>query len=323
MPGMCKKMTRHQMLAFFQKLPATVIGMEACGASHHWARTLQAFGHEVRLMPPQYVKSYVPPGKKNDKADAEAICEAMSRPRMRFVQVKTVEQQADLMLLNTKSLLVRQRTQLVNAIRGNAAELGIVAAKGLGKVSDLLQRIAQAQTLPDNARASFEVLADQLADLDKRISAIDARLRSWFRASKCSRLLSTIPGVGRTIATAVTMKISDPHCFRSGRHFGSWIGLTPKDHSTAGKTRLGVITRAGDEELRSLLVVGATAVIQQARKGKGKQPRWLMNLIARKPPKLVAVALANKMARIIWKVMVTGQAYRVDYQPHRPIAQAA
>jgi transposase len=242
---------------------------------------------------------------------------------MRFVRVKTVEQQADLMLQNTRSLLIRQRTQLANAIRGHAAELGIVAAKGLGNVSGLLQRIAQDQTLPDNARASFELLADQLAELEKRIFALDERLRAWFRTSERSRLLATIPGVGRKIATTAIMKVPDPNSFRSARHFASWIGLTPRDHSTAGKRRLGIITRAGDEELRSMLVVGATAVIQQARKGRGRQPRWLMELIARKPPKLAAVAMANKMARIMWKVMVTGEPYQPDHQPRRPLEQAA
>ena len=322
-PVLRKRLTRDQLLTFFRKLGPTVVGMEACGGSHHWARRLQELGHEVRLMPPHLVKPYVPPGRKNDAADAEAICEAMSRPRMRFVNVKTVDQQADLMLQNGRSLLIRQQTQLSNAIRANAAELGVVAAKGLSKVEGLLRRIAQDRTLPENARLSCEVLGEQLAEVDKRIEAIAARLRAWHQKNECSRRLATIPGIGQRTATALAMKVTDPHVFKSGRHFGSWVGLTPKDHSTAGKTRLGGITRAGDEELRSLLVVGATAVIQQVRKSRGRQWPWLVELVKRKPPKLVAVALANKMARIAWKMMVSGESYRADYQSRPPVAEAA
>jgi len=321
-PVLRRKMKRDQMIIFFMKLPPTVVGLEACGASHHWARRLQEFGHEVRLIPPQYAKRYVSPGRKNDAADAEAICEAMSRPKMRFVTVKTAAQQADLMLQNARSLLVKQQTQLSNAIRAHAAELGVIAAKGPGKVAGLLQRIAQDRALPENARVSCELLGEQLAEVNRRIDAIDARLRAWHRENECSRRLAAVPGIGQRTATALTMKVPDPHIFRSGRHFGSWIGLTPKDHSTAGKTRLGGITRAGDEELRSLLVVGATAVIQQVRKGRGPQPPWLVELVKHKPPKLAAVALANKMARIAWKMMVSGESYRADYQS-RPPAQAA
>lgn len=322
-PVLRKKMARDQMMTFFKKLPTTTVGIEACGASHHWARVLQGLGHEVRLIPPQYVKPYVRPGRKNDAADAEAICEAMSRPRMRFVKVKSIAQQADLMLQNTRALLVKQQTQISNAIRGNAAELGIVAAKGLGKVGALLPRIDQDHALPENAHASFALLGDQLAELNKRIAAIDARLRAWHLQSACSKRLATIPGVGQKIAVMMTMKVVDPHGFGSGRHFASWVGLTPKDHSTAGKTRLGVITRAGDEDLRSLLVVGATAVIQQVRKGRGPQRPWLVELLKRKPPKLAAVALANKIARVAWKLMVSGESYQADYQSRPPMAKAA
>lgn len=322
-PVLCRRMTRDQMVTFFGKLPPTVVGLEACGASHHWARRLQAFGHEVRLLPPQYVKPYVRPGRKNDAADAEAICEAMSRPTMRFVKVKTADQQADLMLQTARSLLIRQQTQLANAIRAHAAELGVVAARGLGKVEGLLQRIAQDSALPENARVSCELLGEQLVEIDKRIEAIDARLRAWHRENACSRRLVAVPGIGPRTATALVMKVPDPHVFRSGRHFSSWIGLTPKDHSTAGKTRLGGITRAGDEELRSLLVTGATAVIQQVRKGRGRHPAWLVDLVDRKPPKLAAVALASKMARTAWKMMASGESYRADDRPCPPVAQAA
>jgi transposase len=321
-PVLRRKMTRDQMIAFFQKLPPTPVGIEACGASHHWARLLGSFGHEVRLLPPQYVKAYVKRGK-NDKADAEAICEAMSRPSMRFVPVKSIDQQAGLMLQRTRALLVRQQTQVSNAIRGHAAELGIVAAKGLCKISTLLQRIAQAASVPENARLCFDLLGDRLAELDRQIAAIDERLRSWHRTNGCSRRLAAIPGVGEKTATHCVMAVTDPHGFRSARHFSAWIGLTPKDHSTAGRTRLGVITRAGDKHLRSLLVVGATAVIQQVSKGRGRHPAWLVELVKRKPPKLAAVALANKNARIIWKLMTSGEAYRADHQSRPVMANAA
>lgn len=321
-PVLRQKMTRDQMIAFFQKLPPTTVGIEACGASHHWARRLQGFGHQVQLLPPQYVKPYLKRGK-NDAADAEAICEAMSRPSMRFVPIKSVEQQAGLMVQRTRALLVRQQTQVSNAVRGHAAELGIIAAKGLCKISTLLQRIAQDQGVPENAQRCFALLGERLGELERQIAALDERLRSWHRANECSRRLAAIPGVGERIAAHCVMAVPDPHGFRSARHFSAWIGLTPKDHSTAGRTRLGVITRAGDKHLRSLLVAGATAVIQQVRKGRGRQPAWLVELVRRKPPKLAAVALANKNARIIWKLMTSGEAYRADHQPRPTMAKAA
>ena len=316
-----RKLMRDQVVGFFKQLPPTLIGLEACGASHYWGRVLRSLGHEVRLLPPQYVKPYVKRGK-NDAADAEAICEALGRPTMRFVAIKTEQAQADLMQQSARALLVKQQTQLANAIRGHAGELGLTTAKGLGKVGPLLARIAQDQTLPETARAVFAVLAEQLEGVENKIAQLDARLKAWHRDSALSKRLATIPGVGQKIATLIAMKVPDPQLFRSARHFASWLGLTPKDHSTAGKTRLGVITRAGDEELRAMLVVGATAVIQQARKGRGSYAAWLMKLLARKPPKLVAVALANKIARIAWKLMINGESYNPNYRP-QPAAKAA
>lgn len=304
-----RRLTRGQMAKFFASLPPTLIGLEACGASHHWARLLGDLGHEVRLLPPQYVKAYRKRGK-NDAADAEAICEALSRPSMRFVAVKTAENQAALMLHGARDLLVKQRTMLVNAIRGHAAEFGITGTKGVGRVAELLARIDSDEGVPDLAREIIAELAGQLMSLEQRIRSFEAKLMAWHRSDKRSRDLATIPGVGPIGATALAMKIADPRQFRSARHFAAWLGLTPKDHSTAGRQRLGVITRAGDETLRRLLVAGAMAVIQQAKPGRSSP--WLLALLARKPKKLAAVALANKTARIAWTLMMRGETY------HRP-----
>jgi transposase len=312
-----KRLGRKQVLEFFAKLPPTVVGMEACGAAHYWARELGKLGHEVKLMAPQLVKPYVP-RNKNDGRDAEGLCEAMSRRRMRFVPVKTAEQQAALMLAGIRDGLITRRTQLSNAIRGYAAEFGLIAAKGLDKIEPLLARIAQDESLPELARELFAMQGRDYARLQGELKAIEARLMAWHRANAASRRLAQIPSIGPIIATSLVMKTPDPHAFRSGRLFAAWLGLTPKDHSSAGKTRLGRITRAGDETLRRLLVAGATAVIRQARLGRGQASRWLVALLKRKPPKLVAVALANKVARIAWKLMATGECYdpaRVNAAP--------
>ena len=303
-----KKLSRKQVLEFFAKLPPTVIGMEACGASQYWARELGKLGHEVKLMAPQLVKPYVM-RNKNDDRDAEGLCEAMSRPSMRFVPVKTAEQQAALMLAGLRDGLIARRTQLSNAIRGYAAELGLTAPKGLDKIEPLLARIAQDESLPAMAREMFAVQGRQYAVLQAELKQLEARLLAWHRADATSRRLAQIPSIGPITATRLVMKTPDPHAFRSGRHFAAWLGLTPKDHSTAGKTRLGKITRAGDEDLRRLFVAGATSVIQQVRRGRGNPSRWLVALLKRKPPKLAAVALANKVARIAWKLMATGESY--------------
>ena len=303
-----KKLRRQQVIEFFGKLKPTKIGLEACGAAHHWARELEALVHEVVLLPPQYVKPYVKRGK-NDAADAEAICEAMSRPTMRFVPVKTAEQQAALMLAGTRDRLIRTRTQLTNTIRGYAAEFGLTAAKGLDKIEPLLARLAAVVDLPKLAKELFAAHAKEYAQLKVEIQKIEAKLMAWHKHNELSRRLVEVPAIGPIGASLVVMKVPDPHAFRSGRDFSAWIGLTPKDHSTAGKTRLGVITRAGDETLRSTLILGATAVIQQVRRGRGHPSPWLIDLLKRKPPKLAAVALANKTARIVWKLMISGERY--------------
>ena len=307
-PVLRRQLRRNQVLAFFAKLPPAVIGMEACGAAHYWARELRKLGHEVKLMAPQHVKAYVK-RNKNDGRDAEGLCEAMSRPTMQFVPVKTEEQRAALMLAGVRQQLIARRTQLSNAIRGYAAEFGLTAAKGLDKIEPLLARIAQDESLPALAREMFAIEGREYAQLQVKLKAIEAKLMAWHRANAASRRLAQIPGVGPIGATALVMKAPDPGAFPSGRHFAAWLGLTPKDHSTAGKTRLGKITRAGDEVLRSLLVAGATAVIQQVRHGRGHPSPWLVALVKRKPPKLAAVALANKIARIAWKLMTTGESY--------------
>ena len=266
-----KKLRRKDMIAFFEKLAPTMIAIEACGGSHHWARLLSSFGHEVKLIAPQLAKPYVKRGK-NDAADAEALCEAMGRPTMRFVPVKTAEQQAALMLVGLRDRLVRNRTQLSNAIRGYAAEFGLTAAKGVAHLNPLLVRIQADESLPALARELFAVQAKEYQQLRAQIDDVDARLMAWHRADECSRRLAKIPGVGPIGAALLMMKTPAPELFRSGRQFAAWIGLTPKDHSTAGKVKLGVITRAGDEILRSVLVVGATAVIHKFNAADAGRP---------------------------------------------------
>jgi transposase len=310
-PVLRKKLRRGEVLEFFKKLPPTRVGMEACGAAHHWAREIGALGHSVDLLPPQLVKPYVP-RNKNDAADADGVCEAMSRPRMRFVPVKSAEQQAALMLLGVRDQLVNRRTQLSNMMRGYAAEFGLVAAKGLDKIVPLLKRIATDEGLPDLAKEMFATLAADYVELGQRLERIEARLCAWQRQDEMSQRLLEVPGIGPIGAALLVMKVPNPDAFRSGRDFAAWLGLTPKDHSTAGKQRLGVITRAGDEVLRRTLVVGATAVIQQITRGRRRASPWLMGLLARKPPKLAAVALANKTARIVWKLMASGERYDRD-----------
>ena len=309
-PVLRRKLKRSQMLAFFSTLEPVVIGLEACGASHSWARMLMALGHEVRLVAPQHVKPYIK-RNKNDMRDAEGGCEAMGRPTMEFVPVKSAEQQAGLMLLGVRARLIRSRTQLSNAIRGHAAEFGLVAPRGLCRIEPLLARIAKDDELPALARALFEGLCGEWARLAAEIGRLDARLKAWHRADETSRRLAQIPAVGVVGAAMLVLKAPDPRAFKSARSFAAWMGLTPKDHSTAGRQRLGAITRAGDEALRSTLVVGATALLQHIRKGRGPRSPWLLQLLATKEPKQVAVALANKIARIAWRMMISGQ----DYEP--------
>ena len=304
-----KKLRRGQFLRFLESLPPVQVGLEACGASHHWARALLALGHDVVLIPPQYVTPYVKRGK-SDAADAEAICEAMSRPTMRFVAIKSPEEQAVQMLLRLRDQFIRRRTQLSNSMRGFAAEFGFVVPKGLVHLPDLLDAVLSDPNLPDLAKEMIETLARDFQRVDAEIVILDDKLMQAHRNSELSRRLAVMPGIGPIGAILLCAAAGTAQGFTSGRDFAAWIGLTPKNHSTAGKNRLGVITRAGDERLRCVLVAGATAVIAyRKRAGKNEWP-WLDALIARKPPKLVAIALANKMARIAWKLIVSGEHYQ-------------
>jgi transposase len=307
-PVLRVNLRRAQMLPFFKKRPRTEIAMEACGSAHHWARKLTALGHDVRLIPPQYVKPYVKRAK-NDRNDAEAICEA-GRPGMRFVLTKSEAQQADGLVLKVRETLLGQRTRLINTLRGHAAEFGVIAAKGTSQVTPLLAAIEAEESIPATAKAMLALLGEEIEHLDGRLKELEAKLLTMHRANAISQLLATIPGIGPIIALTLAIEI-DPKAFQSGRHLAAWLGLTPREHSTGGKQRLGGISRAGHERLRALLVVGATAVIRHASRADSKlASEWLRQLLSRKPRKLAAVALANKMARIVWAVMTRGEAYR-------------
>jgi transposase len=306
-----RQLRRKQMIEFFGKLPPCLVGMEACATAHYWARELSKLGHTIRMMPPSYVKGYVK-RSKNDAADAAAVCEAVTRPSMRFVPVKSAEQQAALMLHRTRDLLIRQRTQLINALRAHLAELGLVAEKGREGVAELGALISDENNrkcLPVAMKQALHVLLNQLAALQNQIGQLDRDIHAQHRANDVSRRLETIPGIGVIGATAIASTIADPSAFKSGRDFAAWIGLVPRQNSTGGKERLGGISKQGDRYLRRLLVLGATAVIQHARR-QPKKHRWIMKLLAKKPAKLVAVAVANKMARIAWAIMAKGGTYR-------------
>jgi transposase len=300
---------RAQLLAFFKKRPRTEVALEACGSAHHWARKLTALGHDVRLIPPQYVKPYVKRAK-NDRNDAAAICEAAGRPGMRFVLAKSEAQQADGLVLKVRETLLGQRTRLINTLRGHAAEFGVIAAKGTSQVAPLLAAIEAEESIPAAAKAMLALLGEEIAHLEVRLKELEAKLLTMHRAHAISQLLATIPGIGPIIALTLAIEI-DPKAFQSGRHLAAWLGLTPREHSTGGKQRLGGISRAGNERLRALLVSGATAVIRHASREASKLATpWLRQLLSRKPRKLVAIALANKMARIAWAVMTRGEVYR-------------
>ena len=305
-----RQINRGQMRTFFAKLPRCLVGMEACATAHHWARELMELGHDVRLMPPAYVKPYVRRGK-NDAADAAAICEAVTRPSMRFVPVKSIEQQAALMAHRSRDLLIRQRTQLLNALRGHLAELGLAAAQGREGMATLIGLVTSQDkpALPAAVRAALMPLIDQLQALQQQIDALDKVIHAQHRASEASRRLETIPGIGVIGATAIAATINDPGAFRSGRELAAWIGLVPRQNSSGGKQRLGGISKQGDRYLRRLLVVGASAVLRHARAHPDKHV-WLTQLLARRPAKVAIVALANKMARIAWAVLRRGETYR-------------
>ena len=305
-----KRLHRKQMIPFFSKLPPCLIGVEACATAHHWGRTLIAMGHEVRIMPPSYVKSYVKRGK-SDALDAEAICEAVQRPTMRFVPVKTVEQQGILMAHRTRALFVRQRTMASNALRAHLAEFGLVANPGAANLVKLADDVfAKERGLPAFAHRALEILIRRLAELSGEIAELDAEIRLWHAGNETSRRLAEIPGIGVITATAIAATVTDPEQFRSGRQFAAWLGLTPRQHSTGGKTRLVGISKQGDRYLRRLLVVGATAVMRHSKDKATPMAAWIRELMEKKPFRLVSVALANKLARIAWVVLTRGERYR-------------
>jgi len=306
-----RQLRRAQMLAFFKKQPPCLVGMEACATSHHWARQLIGLGHEVKLMPPRYVKPYVK-RNKNDMADAEAICEAVTRPSMRFVEIKTPDQQSVLMLHRTRHLFVRQRTTLINALRAHLAEFGIVAGVGRNGLERLLKVIEDGEDnrVPPTARDCLLALRDQLEMVKHQIIEADRHILAWHRSSEVSLRLDDIPGVGPLIASALVASIPDPHAFKSGRDLSAWIGLVPRQNSTGGKERLGHISKAGNRYLRMLLVVGALSVIRRAKQvGYTRRP-WLTKLLQRRSTKIAAIALANKIARTAWAMMAHGTCYQ-------------
>ncbi|MGD9617546.1 MAG: IS110 family transposase [Alphaproteobacteria bacterium] len=306
---MRRQVRRHQLLKYFEQLPRCLVGMEACATAHYWGRELKRMGFEVKLMPPAYVRPYVKRGK-NDAADAKAICEAVTRPTMRFVPIKSSETQALLMQHKTRDLLVRQRTALINALRGHLAEFGIVTAKGSMGVRAAIEALQSAKDeLPVAAGQAFEYIRKQLEEFDVKIAELDRIILKWCRTDAAARRLMTIPGVGPLTASAISASVGNASEFKSPRQFSAWLGLTPRQNSSGGKEKMGGITKQGDRNIRRLLVVGATALLRRARTDEAKFP-WLAQLLQRKPARLASVAVANKTARIAWAILRREEVYR-------------
>lgn len=307
-----KKLRRDQLLAFFAGQPRCLVAMEACAGAHFWSREIAALGHETRLIPPSYVKPFVK-RQKNDMADAEAICEAAQRPTMRFVAPKSAEAQGAAVVFRTRDLLVRQRTQLINALRGHLAEFGFVVRQGPGHVSRLIE-LTQDPTsgLPDQARPILEIVAQSLQQLEAKIALLDREIAARSKADPVAMRLMTIPGIGPIVATALVALAPPASTFRRGRDFAAWVGLTPRQHSSGGKERLGRISKMGERSLRRLLILGASSAAKVAAREPSRASPWLAGLLARKPRMLVTVALANKIARIVWALMAHGGSYRAS-----------
>lgn len=312
-PVMRKELRRGQMLRFFGSLPPCLVGMEACASAHYWARELQTLGHQVRLIPPQYVKSFVKTNK-NDASDAEAICEALLRPTMRFAPIKSAEQQSVLMLHRARELLVRQKTMLINALRSHCGEFGFVVAQGASRVAELITVIEDHKDnrLPQFAREALGSLVEQLWMVQAQISVLEKKLKIWHRASEASRRLETIPGVGEITATALVATIGDASQFHSGRQLAAWLGLVPRQNSSGGKQKLGRISKRGDGYLRKLLVHGARTVLLWSRRKKENRSAWLEALLARRPTNVVLVAMANKTARVVWVLLSRQETFRTE-----------
>lgn len=306
-----RRLARSQLAGFFAQLPPCLVGMEACSSAHHWARELSRLGHEVRLIPPQYVKPYVK-RNKSDAADAEAICEAVGRPNMRFVPVKTITQQSVLALHRARSILVRQRTATVNAIRGLLGEFGIVAAKGISRLDDLRRRVTEVpgEMLPEEAKVAIRALFDQVDALTRQAEAVEAKIAEWHRGCEASQRLAAVPGIGVLTATALVAAVGDGRQFHSARHFAAWLGLTPKMQASGNRQWIGGISKGGDRYLRTLLIHGARALVGATKRPNIPVRPWLAALIARRPIPVAATAVAHKTARAIWAMLTRAEAYR-------------
>ena len=308
-PILRKKISRGQVLKFFASQPACLVAMETCGGSHYWAREISKLGHAVKLIAPKYVKPFVK-RQKNDAADAEAICEAAQRPTMRFVAFKSETAQASVLVFRTRDLLVRQRTQLINALRGHLTEYGVVAARGASHVEKLIELMHKCASLPEDVRSLLSVLIETMRELDEKIAGLDRQIGRRVKSDADAKRLMTIPGVGPIIATAIAALAPPAETFKRGRDFAAWVGLTPLQESSGGKEKLGATSRMGERTLRRLLIIGASAVVRQAAAHGAPPHSWLARMLARKPRMLVTVALANKMARIAWALMRKGEVYR-------------
>jgi len=304
-----RKLRRNELIAFFEKQAACTVVMEACGAAHHWARVLTGLGHDVKLIAPEAVRPFVKKGKKNDAADAAAICEAASRPGVRFVPIKSLEQQAILALHSARSLLVKQQTMLANAIRGLATEFGLTVPLGMSKLGELMALVDADEAVPAKARQALTALFDQCSALHESIETFEAEIVAHARHDDTARRLATIPGIGPITASLIAATVADIGVFKSARHFAAWLGLVPRQHSTGGKIRLGRITKTGNREIRRLLVLGATSMVYRAPQWNSAAGVWTRAILERRPVRLVTVALANKMARIAWALMTRNEVY--------------
>jgi len=319
-----RKLRRDEVIPFFEKQEHCTIVLEACGAGHHWARMLTQLGHEAKLLAPEAARPFVKKGKKNDAADAAALCAAASQLQVKFVPVKSPEQQGVLALHSTRTLLVKQQTMLANAMRGLATEFGLVVAKGIGKLEDLEAQVRAETSVPATAKLAFAELHGHMRVAAARITELEARIVEHARHDDTARRLATVPGIGPITASLISATVGDNiGAFKSARHFATWLGLVPRQHSTGGKTRLGRITKAGNGEIRRLLVLGATSMAYRAEQWNSDVGAWLRGVLERRPMRLVTVALANKMARIAWAVMTRKEDYRARGRATAAAAAAA